>query len=148
MGKSLRGAMRRVGVVGATAALTMTLASTGSASAAARGEAYAYGPEVFGSANWTWGYASMSNINMAVRDTQCDGNPVYIRFITMVAPAASQRTQKRWNNNGCRGNDAYWENLSFESVGHLDGVKVEVCVDDAFVDTCYESAGLDNPVTR
>ncbi|MFC3453355.1 hypothetical protein ACFOSH_28295 [Amycolatopsis speibonae] len=120
-----------------------TLAFTGTASAAT-GAATGSGSEVYGSANWTWTFSGMKNINMAVRDTKCDGNPVYVFFEADLGMGTIDPTPYRWNESGC-GTTHDWNNLKYNSGTKLSRVRVVVCVDDAGWDTCYRSGWQYNP---
>ncbi|MFJ4100082.1 hypothetical protein [Amycolatopsis japonica] len=132
LSRNLRRAATAIAVASAA-----TLAFTGTASAAT-GAATASGSEVYGSANWTWTFSGMTGINMAVRDTKCDGNPVYVFFEADLGMGTIDPTPYRWNESGC-GTTSYWSNLSYSSGTKLSRVRVVTCVDDAGWDTCYRS---------
>ncbi|RSN31167.1 hypothetical protein DMC61_13425 [Amycolatopsis sp. WAC 04169] len=132
LSRNLRRAATAIAVASAA-----TLAFTGTASAAT-GAATASGSEVYGSANWTWTFSGMSGINMAVRDTKCDGNPVYVFFEADLGMGTIDPTPYRWNESGC-GTTSYWSNLKYNSGTKLGKVRVVTCVDDAGWDTCYRS---------
>ncbi|RSN11140.1 hypothetical protein DMC63_30310 [Streptomyces sp. WAC 05977] len=134
--------LRRVATA-AVVASAATLAFTGTASAAT-GAATGSGSEVYGSANWTWTLSGMKSINMAVRDTKCDGNPVYVHFEADLGMGTIDPTPYRWNQSGC-GTTTTWSNLWYSSGTKLSRVRVVVCVDDAGWDTCYRSGWQYNP---
>ncbi|MBE1573572.1 hypothetical protein ACFORH_14565 [Amycolatopsis roodepoortensis] len=134
--------LRRVATA-AVVASAATLAFTGTASAAT-GAATGSGNEVYGSANWTWTLSGMKSINMAVRDTKCDGNPVYVHFEADLGMGTIGQTPYRWNQSGC-GTTTTWSNLWYSSGTKLSRVRVVVCVDDAGWDTCYRSGWQYNP---
>ncbi|GAB3713524.1 hypothetical protein GCM10027598_20930 [Amycolatopsis oliviviridis] len=138
LSRNLRRAVTATVVVSAA-----TLAFTGTASAST-GAGTGSGSEVYGSANWTWTLSGMKNINMAVRDTKCDGNPVYVFFEADLGMGTIDPTPYRWNENGC-GTTNHWNNLKYNSGTKLSRVRVVVCVDDAGWDTCYRSGWQYNP---
>lgn len=81
---------------------------------------------------------------MAVRDTKCDGNPVYVFFEADLGMGTIDPTPYRWNQSGC-GTTATWSNLKYNSGTKLSKVRVVTCVDDAGWDTCYRSGWQRNP---
>ncbi|MFF1510649.1 hypothetical protein [Streptomyces sp. NPDC058326] len=145
MKRPITGTLRRTGVVAAAVA-TALLASAGVASAAT-GSATASGTGVYGSANWEWTRSGWKNGNAAVRDTGCDGEPVYVHFRAKKANSTYvYSTVKRFNYNGCRGDDGYWTGLGFDAGYYITSVQVVACVDTS-TPRCYFSAWQDNPLT-
>ncbi|KDN86855.1 hypothetical protein [Kitasatospora cheerisanensis] len=142
MERRLKGTLRRTGLVAAAAA-TALLASAGVASAAARGAATAYGPEVYGSANWQWTTTGWTDGNAAVRDTLCDGKNAYVhfevRFNGVVVP-----TKDRKDPDGCDPTDGYWSGLTYDAGYYVGAVRVVTCIDGG---RCYYSPWQDNPLT-
>jgi hypothetical protein len=124
--------------------LAATLAFSGVASAAATGKALAQGPEVYGTANWVWGFSGMSSITMSVKDAKCDGNPVYVFFEADLGMGTIDPTPYRWNHMGC-GKTASWGNLGYGAGTRLGRVRLVACVDDFASDTCYRSKWVNNP---
>lgn len=135
---------RRKGAI-ATIAVAALLGVFSGTALGARGDACGTG--VCGSATFTWASdLEMYPISMSVKDTGCDGHPVYIRFIVYNHGSTSGwRTTKRWNSSGCQAGYVTWNNLRLHDSNHLIAVKVEACVDDAGNDTCYTSVRLNSP---
>ncbi|MFF4381237.1 hypothetical protein [Kitasatospora sp. NPDC001547] len=142
MKRRLVGGLRRTGAVAALAAVAL-VGSAGAASAATGG-AYASGTGVFGSANWEWTKSGWKNGNAAVRDTACDGEPVFIHFQVRTS-SSTYTTPKRWNQQGC-GETSSWAGLTYDAGYYVTSVRVVTCVDTG-TPRCYYSDWQDNPLT-
>ena len=81
--------------------------------------------------------------NVVAKDTKCDGNAVYVRFI-VYTPAGSWRTGERRNDSGC-GTTHTWSGLYINDYNGINGVRLEACVDSIGSDECDTSAYADNP---
>lgn len=109
---------------------------------------------VKGSATFTFKSASeIVDITMSVQDTKCDSNDVYIQLrIHSKGNGGTHSELKQRNSNGCHASAATWHSSSYtnnvaNSAGDLsiEGVDVQVCVDDFGNDTCKPTQYADNP---
>jgi peptidoglycan hydrolase-like protein with peptidoglycan-binding domain len=107
------------------------------------------------------GNNQLTNVKMMAQDTACDAHSVYVQLRiyytisntttnTYVDPDALRKS----NSGGCQASALTWANLSYTHSQALhntaaptaiNGVRLRVCVDNTFSDTCYESNYLDNP---
>jgi peptidoglycan hydrolase-like protein with peptidoglycan-binding domain len=107
------------------------------------------------------GTNQLTNVKMTVQDTACDAHPVYVQLRiyytisnTTTSTNVDPATLRKSNDGGCQASAQTWPGLSYTHSQALhntaaptaiNGVRLRVCVDDAFSDTCYESNYLDNP---
>ncbi len=105
----------------------------------------ASGPGVAGSGNITWKSAYRAEpVSISVRDDACDSNDVYARYISYYN-GGSFTTNTRRNSNGC-GTYIDWGGLYINDARGINGVKLQVCVDNFGTDSCYVGAYIDNPL--
>ncbi|MEU4567576.1 hypothetical protein [Micromonospora sp. NPDC023956] len=123
---------RRVAIV-----VAMTLAAVMGLSSAASADVIGEGPGVRARADWNWSDSpySLSNIELGVRDTACDGRGVSIHLRLHWAYGGHLDTQRRENHNGCD-NAANW-NTRWDGNFPIAGVTVYGCVIGG---NCYASA--------
>ncbi|WKU05469.1 hypothetical protein [Micromonospora sp. HUAS LYJ1] len=124
--------VRRVTVV-----VAVTFAAIMGLSGVASADVIGEGPGVRARADWNWSGSpySLTNIQLGVRDTACDGHGVTVQLRLFYQSGGSWLTDPRENHNGC-GNAANWDTY-YNANFIIAGVKVVGCVIDG---PCYESA--------
>lgn len=137
----------RTNLVGLLAAVVLAvLLPAGSASA----DSYDYklSAGVAGASGYAWFDFDQGryggNFTPSVRDTKCDGHPVYISVYT-----DGGLWQKFVNSKGCNKSQSWgWRSFTYKPNQLATTVRyvyVKVCVDDNFGDTCQTSARKNNP---
>jgi hypothetical protein len=97
-----------------------------------------------GSATFTFqDRRNVNPISMSVKDSKCDGDSVYIRFV--VDNGQQWRTPKRTNNSGCHGGYFIWNGLHINDNLGIRRVRIETCVDSPGADECNRSSWEYNP---
>jgi hypothetical protein len=113
--------------------------------AAAASRLDACGPHgACGSATFTFqDRRNINPISMSVKDSKCDHDAVYIRFV--VDNGSEWRTKKRTNSSGCDGSYVTWNNGHINDNLGIRRVRIETCVDSPGADECNRSPWQYNP---
>lgn len=132
-------AVRLVAVASVLAAVG-TLASAGPAAAAV----HASNTYVDGSADWSWGNSTLTNVDIRIVDQECNGVPVYVRLRVYNKAGNYVSGTRRYNYLGCGLSNAQsYDNLTWTSSEAIAGVVVHACEEPGV--NCVSSSYHDNP---
>ncbi|MEV6954580.1 hypothetical protein [Streptomyces sp. NPDC051183] len=130
----------------AAAAVVLALPGTAHAATGSASVTSGYGTA---SASWTWaGPGSLSNINLTVRDTKCNANPVYAKFKVYRTNGQYWTTSTlRYDYNGCNGSGTPHNGLSLSDGYNIANIALIICNEEWGTDPCSEgSKSARNPL--
>lgn len=131
-----------------TLAATLAIAAPAHAGTDGPGGAVSEGGSV--KITWTWaGPGKITDIDMEVRDSRCDGRGTYARMVYLKRNSFHDG-DPNWNRTTCNSGVAY-NNLHYPSNFDITGFIVEHCTDSNAnklvdpADHCGRSGVVDNP---